>query len=299
MDSHSPEEVKDGEEQNIEFFKQQVLLLREKALLQSSVREQKRLLVENAKLKKDIDELKTQLQEKQRRKAAKLLEISLAEATSSLTTKEPVPSSSSATPMPSSAPLNKKNDGRKRRVTFRAVRSGGQRSSIQALEPELSVMCLDLRVGKILSTLQHPDSDSLCVQKVDLGEATPRTAVSAVIRNAPLEELKECLCVCVCNVRGVRVRGVYSQARVLCAEDSAHMELVVPPGSSQPGDRITFQGYAGEPDSELNPRQRVFENLQSDLRTDGRGVATYKGVAFEVRGKGFCRTASVISGFIK
>uniref|UniRef100_A0AAY4C4R5 tRNA-binding domain-containing protein n=1 Tax=Denticeps clupeoides TaxID=299321 RepID=A0AAY4C4R5_9TELE len=292
MDSHSPEEVKDGEEQNIEFFKQQVLLLREKALLQSSVREQKRLLVENAKLKKDIDELKTQLQEKQRRKAAKLLEISLAEATSSLTTKEPVPSSSSATPMPSSAPLNKKNDGRKRR--------GDTLSSVcVSLEPELSVMCLDLRVGKILSTLQHPDSDSLCVQKVDLGEATPRTAVSAVIRNAPLEELKECLCVCVCNVRGVRVRGVYSQARVLCAEDSAHMELVVPPGSSQPGDRITFQGYAGEPDSELNPRQRVFENLQSDLRTDGRGVATYKGVAFEVRGKGFCRTASVISGFIK
>lgn len=39
------------------------------SVLQTSVREQKKLLVENAKLKKDIEQLKTQLQEKQRRRA--------------------------------------------------------------------------------------------------------------------------------------------------------------------------------------------------------------------------------------
>lgn len=39
------------------------------SVLQASVREQKKLLVENAKLKKDIEQLKTQLQDKQRRRA--------------------------------------------------------------------------------------------------------------------------------------------------------------------------------------------------------------------------------------
>lgn len=39
------------------------------SVLQASVREQKKLLVENAKLKKDIEQLKSQLQDKQRRRA--------------------------------------------------------------------------------------------------------------------------------------------------------------------------------------------------------------------------------------
>lgn len=40
-------------------------------VLQASVRDQKKLLVENGKLKKDIEQLKAQLQEKQRRRTGK------------------------------------------------------------------------------------------------------------------------------------------------------------------------------------------------------------------------------------
>lgn len=38
------------------------------SVLQASVRDQKKLLVENSKLKKDIEQLKGQLQDKQRRR---------------------------------------------------------------------------------------------------------------------------------------------------------------------------------------------------------------------------------------
>lgn len=38
------------------------------SVLQTSVRDQKKLLVENSKLKKDIEQLKGQLQDKQRRR---------------------------------------------------------------------------------------------------------------------------------------------------------------------------------------------------------------------------------------
>lgn len=48
-------------DQIIEYLKQQVALLKEKAILQTTLREEKKLRVENAKLKKEIEELKQEL----------------------------------------------------------------------------------------------------------------------------------------------------------------------------------------------------------------------------------------------
>lgn len=39
---------------------------------------------------------------------------------------------------------------------------------------------LDIRVGKIVEVSKHPDADSLYVEKIDLGEAVPRTIVSGL-----------------------------------------------------------------------------------------------------------------------
>ncbi|GAA6090051.1 aminoacyl tRNA synthase complex-interacting multifunctional protein 1a [Tachysurus ichikawai] len=55
-------------DQIIEYLKQQVQLLKEKAMVQATVREEKKLMVENGKLKKEIEELKRQLLEKERRR---------------------------------------------------------------------------------------------------------------------------------------------------------------------------------------------------------------------------------------
>ncbi|XP_034542959.1 uncharacterized protein LOC117815385 [Notolabrus celidotus] len=49
----------------------------------------------------------------------------------------------------------------------------------------------------------------------------------------------------------------------------------------------------GEPDKELNPKQKVWEQVQADLHTDPQCVATYKRVAFEVIGKGVCRAQTM------
>ena len=48
-------------DQIIEYLKQQVALLKEKAILQATLREEKKLRVENAKLKKEIEGLKQEL----------------------------------------------------------------------------------------------------------------------------------------------------------------------------------------------------------------------------------------------
>ena len=34
-----------------------------------------------------------------------------------------------------------------------------------------------------------------------------------------------------------------------------------PPEGSAPGDRVCVQGYEGEPDEQLNPKKKIFEQV--------------------------------------
>ncbi|XP_077074230.1 aminoacyl tRNA synthase complex-interacting multifunctional protein 1 [Siphateles boraxobius] len=291
------------DEVQMEFFTQQLLLLQEKAMLHASVREEKKLLVENAKLKKDINDLKNNLQETQKRTAVKLhqervLTASIASKTALLGETAPSPPHSGPRPDTGSSRL----EGRRRRERRGAgVEPALLKTSESVLmrEQKPDVSRLDLRVARILDVRKHPDSASLYVQEVELGEPAPRTVVSGLTNHVPPEQLVGCLVVLLCNVRPVKVRGVQSQARLLCAVNQESMEPLTPPTSAQPGDRITFQNYPGEPEKELNPKQRIWERLLPDLCTDAKGVATYKGVAFEVRGKGLCRAPNISNGGIK
>uniref|UniRef100_A0AAY5EZ16 tRNA-binding domain-containing protein n=1 Tax=Electrophorus electricus TaxID=8005 RepID=A0AAY5EZ16_ELEEL len=266
----------------MEYFTQQVQLLQEKARLQASVREEKKLLVENAKLKKDIDSLKRELQETQRRKASTPGHASTRQAT-------PTHAGHAHTRQAMTLHDRRRRD--------RRVGSGPRCALEQDTKPDVSR--LDLRIGRILAVRKHPESESLNVQEVDVGEPTPRTVVTGLANHVLPEQLQDSLAVLLCNVRLVKVRGVQSQARVLCAVNQTKMEPLAPPPGAQPGDRVTFQNYPGEAERELNPKQRVWERLLPDLHTDSRGVATYRGVAFEVRGKGLCRAPTIIDGGIK
>ncbi|XP_035280599.1 aminoacyl tRNA synthase complex-interacting multifunctional protein 1-like isoform X2 [Anguilla anguilla] len=286
---------KTGEsDQIMEYFKQQVQLLKEKAMLQASVREEKKLLVENAKLKKDIEDLKKVLQEKQKRRTAR--QATPTQNTPKSTAPEcgtPTAQAGPASSTPSAVDKNpQKNEGRRRR----AERKGERRerrldSAALDQEPKVDVSRLDLRVGRIVTAQKHPDADSLFVEEVDVGEAAYRTVVSGLVKDTPLEQNR--MVVLLCNLRPSKMRGVLSQAMVMCATSQQRVEILDPPSGAMPGDRVTFQSFPGEPDKELNPKQRVWERVQADLRTDGKCVATYQGAAFEVRGKGLCKSQTM------
>lgn len=62
---------------------------------------------------------------------------------------------------------------------------------------------------------------------------------------------------------------------------------------------VTVFLTAGDPDKELNPKKKVWEQIQPDLRTDEHCVATYKGAAFEVAGKGVCKAQTMSNSGIK
>ncbi|XP_053498596.1 aminoacyl tRNA synthase complex-interacting multifunctional protein 1 isoform X2 [Ictalurus furcatus] len=295
------------EKQMMEFLAQQLYLLQEKTRLQASVREEKKLLVENSKLKKDIDELKRKLQETQKRKTMKLHQERV--LTASVAAMKQAISAVPAPPEPTSTSKpqrsNTHSEGRRRRDR-RGVREevGGASKGTEAvcgLERDLrpDVSRLDLRIGRVLAVRKHADSDSLYIQEVDVGDSAPRTVVSELANHVPPEQLQDTLAILLCNVRPVKVRGVLSQARVLCAVNQHKMEPLAPPTGAQPGDRVTFQNYPGEAERELNPKRHIWERLLPDLCIDERGVATYRGVAFEVRGKGLCRAPTINNGGIK
>lgn len=53
----------------------------------------------------------------------------------------------------------------------------------------VDVSCLDLRVGCIITAEKHPDADTLYVEQVDVGEASPRTVVSGLVKHVPLDKV--------------------------------------------------------------------------------------------------------------
>ena len=61
---------------------------------------------------------------------------------------------------------------------------------------------VDLRVGKILEAWEHPDSDKLWCEKVDVGEAEPREIASGLrAYYASAEDLVDRKVLVVCNLK--------------------------------------------------------------------------------------------------
>uniref|UniRef100_A0A8C0CPC3 Tyrosine--tRNA ligase n=1 Tax=Balaenoptera musculus TaxID=9771 RepID=A0A8C0CPC3_BALMU len=143
---------------------------------------------------------------------------------------------------------------------------------------------LDIRVGRVISVDKHPDADSLYVEKIDVGEAEPRTVVSGLVQFAPREELQDRLVVVLCNLKPQKMRGIESQGMLLCASvegASRKVEPLDPPAGSAPGERVFVKGYEkGQPDEELKPKKKVFEKLQADFRISEECIAQWKQTNF-------------------
>lgn len=116
-------------------------------------------------------------------------------------------------------------------------------------EPERAIdgSRLDLRVGKIVDVQKHPDADTLYVEQIDCGEESgPRTVVSGLVKHVPIEAMQNRLVVVLCNLKPAKMRGVLSEAMVMCASSPEKVEILLPPEGAAPGDRVTFEKYPGK-----------------------------------------------------
>ncbi|KAM3857924.1 tyrosine--tRNA ligase, cytoplasmic isoform 2-T2 [Diretmus argenteus] len=147
-------------------------------------------------------------------------------------------------------------------------------------DDELVPSRLDIRVGKIVSVEKHPDADSLYLEKIDVGEAEPRTVVSGLVAYLSQEDLQDRAVLLLCNLKPQKMRGIESQAMLLCASvdgEPRRVEPLDPPEGSSPGERVFVEGYeAGKPDDKLNPKKKVWEKLQIDLKVSQECVAQWR-----------------------
>lgn len=153
-------------------------------------------------------------------------------------------------------------------------------------EAPIDVGRLDLRVGRIVDISLHPDADSLYVEKIDCGEANPRTIISGLVKHVPIEQMQNRLVVVLCNLKPAKMRGIVSEGMVMCASSPDAVEVLRPPSGSVAGDLVSCDGYPRQPDAQLNPKKKIFETCAPDLRTNDALAACYKGVPFQVAGKG-------------
>lgn len=115
----------------------------------------------------------------------------------------------------------------------------------------------------------------------------------------PVEELQNHLVVVLCNLKPVKMRGITSEAMVMCASTPEKVEILLPPVESIPGDEVHVDGFPRVPDPVLNPKKKIFETVAPDLKTNTDRVATYKGNAFTVPGKGVVTAPSLVGVSIK
>lgn len=154
-----------------------------------------------------------------------------------------------------------------------------------ALDDAIDVGRLDMRIGLILKAEKHPDADALYVEQIDLGEEKPRTVVSGLVRHIPIDEMQNRLVLCLCNLKPVKMRGVESQAMVMCASTPEKVEILEVPETCKPGQRVICPGFVDRPDSVLNPKKKIWETVAVDLAVGEDGKAAYKGQPLMIDGQ--------------
>lgn len=147
---------------------------------------------------------------------------------------------------------------------------------------------VDLRVGRIVEIDKHPNADRLYIEKVDVGEAELRTVVSGLVQDVPIDELRDRLCVFVCNLKPASLCKVTSQAMILVGKNDERLQVLVVPEGAQPGDRVGIDGITEQPDAQIKPAKdgqlSIWDEARKDLCVDGEGRALWQDKPLIVKG---------------
>jgi len=294
----------------------QIEAIKKAAVKAAGLGEEENLLKENEELKKEIQALKVALTVAEIGNGVRQVNLptkaSLAAFSSAASSTSEQDNSSSSAAV--SAPAPKAESGGKKNKQDSAADAGGKKAKKEKSEKgakekggdgeakkggkpkkggageeaelPMDISRLDLRVGKIVAVEKHPDADGLYIEQVDLGEGRNRTIISGLVKHVPITAMKDRVAVFFCNLKPAKMRGIMSEGMIMCAAGPEKTEILVPPQDSAIGDRVSVKEYPGTPDALLNPKKKVWETLKPDVRTNAERVATFKGAALIVEGKG-------------
>lgn len=179
-------------------------------------------------------------------------------------------------------------DGLDASVSFTTPATASAADAAAAVEgeaeeaPLTELSRLEIRVGRIVQVEQHPDADSLYVEKVDVGEEEPRTIVSGLVKYVPLAELQGRSVIVLCNLKPRAMRGVVSQGMLLCASDEEHTRVdpLAAPDGAPLGELVTFAGHKVAPIDAGNRATKAFDRIADGFRTNAEGVAMFEDAEF-------------------
>lgn len=121
--------------------------------------------------------------------------------------------------------------------------------STSAIKPIITPNILDLRVGYIKDIRRHENADSLYVSQIQIGPDEQKDIVqvcSGLVGLIPMEKLHQSRVVIVNNLKPSKMRGVKSEAMLLCADAATEegqpplVDPVVPPPDSPLGQSLNF-----------------------------------------------------------
>ncbi|XP_037950242.1 aminoacyl tRNA synthase complex-interacting multifunctional protein 1 [Teleopsis dalmanni] len=255
------------------------------------VRKKQQLRAENADLNKKVVIAKSLLIELENRNGKVQIPIPGVRSCSTQATNAAPPATATkantatATPVPAEQQTPKADKTTKEKKPKKEKPAQDTNNAVAAEAP-IDVGRLDMRVGKIIDVNRHPDADSLYLEKIDCGEAQPRTVVSGLVKYVPIEDMQNRMVIVLCNLKPAKMRGIVSEAMVMCASTPEKVEVLSPPAGAVPGDLVHCEGYNRQPDAQLNPKKKIFETCAPDLLTNNDLVACYKGAVLHVPGKG-------------
>ena len=162
----------------------------------------------------------------------------------------------------------------------------------------------DIRVGHVRKAWKHPTKDRLFCEQIDLGGDELVTVATGLWGKVTQEEFEDSRVLVVCNLEAKPLDGgaFLSNGMVLAAEASdGKVELLRPPSGVAVGTRVSVPGCLGEPKSKRwmkKKRKKWVKILETDIATNDRCEACFKGIPWEVGG-GKVTVKSLVNAPIK
>eukprot|EP00607_Mallomonas_marina_P007637 CAMPEP_0182422976 /NCGR_PEP_ID=MMETSP1167-20130531/8848_1 /TAXON_ID=2988 /ORGANISM="Mallomonas Sp, Strain CCMP3275" /LENGTH=307 /DNA_ID=CAMNT_0024601519 /DNA_START=248 /DNA_END=1171 /DNA_ORIENTATION=+ len=168
-------------------------------------------------------------------------------------------------------------------------------ASTSASEP--SPALLDIRVGLVVRAWDHPESEKLVCEEIDVGEATNRQIASGIRPFYQSSEVQGRRVLVLANLKDRSLAGFKSQGMVLAASspDHSQVRLLEAPAEAAPGDRVVYPALGegqGEGQGEGEPatasqmaKKKIWEKLCTEFRTDASGTVCFRSQPVVVGGK--------------
>lgn len=109
------------------------------------------------------------------------------------------------------------------------------------------------------------------------------------------------MCICVSNIFSFIIFFyIFYYFCLSFSDDPKQVEALIPPEGAAPGERVYIENFEdGTADEVLNPKKKVWEKLQVDLKTNSDCVAQWQGNNLITKAGGIIRSKTMTLAPIK